>query len=85
MVSQAKTQNLIWAWRVGGGSREGIVGDGYGDVAHGFSARQGFRTLVFYLPVCANGGKFSAKGIGRVRSFPGPRIRTWGTLGFVLS
>ena len=23
---------------------------------------EGFRSLVFYLPVCANGGKFSAKG-----------------------
>jgi hypothetical protein len=37
---------------------------------------EGFRTLVFYLPVCANGGKFSAKGIG---AFPGLRIETWAT------
>ena len=31
---------------------------------------EGFRTLVFYLPVCANGGKFSAKGDRKCARFP---------------
>jgi hypothetical protein len=34
----------------------GVFGDGYGDVAHGFSGWQGFRGFVFSLLVCAKGG-----------------------------
>jgi hypothetical protein len=37
-----------------------VVGDGYGDVAHGFSWRQWFRSFVSSLQVCADGGLFSA-------------------------
>ena len=64
---------------------------GSGDVSHGFSGGQGFHSLLFYLPVCANGGLFSANPCGGVdgtcgaadafgkESFPGPKIRSWCT------